>query len=89
MSSVQVRPLDGGVALLEIDRPPANAIDVALLDELVAAFERIPLDPPRGLVISGRVGFFSAGVDLKVVPHYGPEEQRRMVSGINRMVLAS
>jgi enoyl-CoA hydratase len=40
-------------------------------------------------VIAGREGFFSAGVDLKVVPGYGPDEHRRMVDGINRMVLAT
>lgn len=39
MPSVQLAPLDGGLALLQIDRPPANAIDLALLDELVGAFD--------------------------------------------------
>ena len=89
MSSVQLAPLDGGLALLQIDRPPANAIDLALLDELVGAVERIPFDPPRALVIAGRAGFLSAGINVKTVPHYGPGEQRRMVSGINRMLLAA
>jgi enoyl-CoA hydratase len=89
MTSVQLAPLDGGLALLQIDRPPANAIDLALLDELVGALERIPVDRPRALVIAGRAGFFSAGINLKTVPHYGPGEQRRMVSGINRMLLAA
>ena len=89
MPSVQLAPLDGGLTLLQIDRPPANAIDLALLDELVGAFERISLDPPRALVIAGRAGFFSAGINLKTVPHYGPGEQHRMVSGINRMLLAA
>ena len=89
MPSVRFAPLDGGLALLQIDRPPANAIDLALLDELVGAFERIPRDPPRALVIAGRARFFSAGINLKTVPHYGPDEQRRVVSGINRMLLAA
>jgi enoyl-CoA hydratase len=89
MPSVQLAPLDGGLTRLQIDRPPANAIDLALLDELVGAFERISLDPPRALVIAGRAGFFSAGINLKTVPHYGPGEQHRMVSGINRMLLAA
>jgi enoyl-CoA hydratase len=89
MPSVQLASLDGGLALLQIDRPPANAIDLALLDELIGAFECISLGPPRALVIAGRAGFFSAGINLNTVPHYGPGEQQRMVSGINRMLLAA
>ena len=89
MPSVQLAPLNGGLALLQIDRPPANAIDLALLDELVGAFKGIALARPRALVIAGRAGFFSAGINLKTVPHYGSDEQRRMVSGINQMLLAA
>ena len=77
-----------GVAVLHIDRPPANAIDLGLLDELVSVLERAAADPPAALVLAGRSGFFSAGVDLKVVPAYGPEDHRVMVAGINRMVIA-
>ncbi|TMA40654.1 MAG: hypothetical protein E6J83_13615 [Deltaproteobacteria bacterium] len=39
----------------------------------------------RGL-LTGHGEFFSAGLDLKVVPTYGPEEQRAMVMAINRLV---
>ena len=79
----------GVVTLVSVDRPPANAINVELLDELVAVLERLAADPPAAVVIAGREGFFSAGVDLKEVPGYGPDEHRRMVDGINRMVLAT
>jgi enoyl-CoA hydratase len=86
--SVSVEP-SGGVAVVRVDRPPANAISVELLDELVDALEGLAAEVPAAVVIAGRAGFFSAGVDLKAVPGYGPDEQRRMVSGINRMVLAT
>jgi enoyl-CoA hydratase len=78
-----------GVTVLTADRPPVNAMNVELLEELVAALERLAAEPPAALVISGRDGVFSAGADLKAVPAYGPEEQRRMVAGINGMVLAA
>jgi enoyl-CoA hydratase len=78
---------DGGVVVLGADRPPANAMDVTLLDELVAAVAAVAQEPPRALVLAGRPGFFSAGADLKLVPGYGEEEQRRMVEGINAMAL--
>jgi enoyl-CoA hydratase len=77
-----------GVTLVEIDRPPANAMNLELLDELVESLERFAADPPRAIVLAGRDGFFSGGVDLKEVPGYGPGERQRMVTAINSMVLA-
>jgi enoyl-CoA hydratase len=76
-----------GVAVLSADRPPANAMDVELLDELVGAVAQLAKAPPPALVLAGRPGFFSAGLDLKAVPGYGPPEQRRMIDGINQMAL--
>jgi enoyl-CoA hydratase len=38
-------------------------------------------------VLAGRPGFFSAGLDLKAIPGYGPDEYRRLVEGVNRMAL--
>ena len=37
-------------------------------------------------MLTGHGEFFSAGLDLKVVPTYGPEQQRTMVMAINRLV---
>jgi enoyl-CoA hydratase len=76
-----------GVMLLELDRAPANAMDLSLLTELCDRLDALALDPPQAVVLAGRHGFFSGGVDLKAVPGYGPSEQRRMVESINRMVL--
>jgi enoyl-CoA hydratase len=86
MGSVSVEDRDG-VAVLALDHPPANAINVELLGELISALESVAAERPKALIMAGRPGFFSAGVDLKAVPGYGAEEQRRMVDGINRMVL--
>lgn len=87
MSQISVTRDDSGVATVVADRPPANAMDVTLLGELVAALREVATDPPAALVLSGRPGFFSAGADLKAVPAYGPDEQRAMVEGINDMAL--
>lgn len=78
---------ESGVAVLTADRPPANAMDVGLLKDIVGAVGEAAADPPAALVVAGRAGFFSAGADLKAVPGYGAEEQREMVSGINAMAL--
>jgi len=77
----------GGIAVLTVDRPPANAMDLALLGELVEAVQALAGDVPAALVLAGREGYFSAGADLKAVPGYGPAEQRAMVDAINRMAL--
>ncbi len=87
MPHVTVTRPDSGVALLTIDRPPANAMDVGLLGEIVAAVAEVAAEPPAALVLAGREGVFSAGADLKAVPGYGPEQQREMVHGINAMAL--
>jgi enoyl-CoA hydratase len=75
------------VTVLTADRPPVNAMNLELLDELVTTVEQLVTDVPVALVLAGRPGAFSAGLDLKAVPAYEPAEQRRMVEGINRMAL--
>jgi enoyl-CoA hydratase len=75
--------------VVTIDRPPANAMDIALLEEVSRAIESVAAHPPAALVIAGRPGCFSAGADLKAVPGYGPDERRRMVDEINRMAIAA
>jgi enoyl-CoA hydratase len=76
-----------GVAVLAADRPPVNAMNLELLEELVSTVDQLAADPPRALMLAGRPGAFSAGLDLKAVPGYSPEELRGMVRGINGMAL--
>jgi enoyl-CoA hydratase len=87
MGHVTTRDHDG-VVVLTLDRPPANALDVETLEEIVAAAEPLLADPPAALVLAGRPGFFSAGLDLKAIPGYGPDEYRRLVAGVNEMALS-
>lgn len=73
-----------GVALVKIDRPPANAMDLELLEDGASVLEELGADPPAAVVLTGREGFFSAGVDLKLAPTLDAQGQRNMVAGINR-----
>jgi enoyl-CoA hydratase/carnithine racemase len=75
----------GEIALVRIDRPPANAMDRDLLADAVAAQEQLAAEKPAAVVITGREGFFSAGADLKLAPTLDAEAQAAMVDGINRM----
>lgn len=85
MTSVQLEHHDG-VCLLKVSRAPVNAIDLPLALELAGAVERAVAGGDRALVIAGAAGVFSAGLDLKRVPTYGPEDQRAMIRAVNRLV---
>jgi enoyl-CoA hydratase len=87
MEHVSIDEHAEGILVLTIDRPPANAMDLTLLREIVAAVARVAGEGPRALVLTGRPGCFSAGADLKAVPGYGPVQQREMVELINAMAL--
>lgn len=87
MEHVSIDEHDEDILVLTVDRPPANAMDLGLLREIVAAVARVAGEGPRALVLAGRPGCFSAGADLKAVPGYGPAEQREMVTLINAMAL--
>jgi enoyl-CoA hydratase len=76
---------EGQIAVVQIDRPPANAMDRALLAEGHALIEELLAAPPAAVVITGLPGFFSAGVDLKLAPKLDERGQREMVAGINRL----
>lgn len=55
---------DDAIVELRLDRPPVNALNPALVAELDAALDRAFQDGTRALVISGREGLFSAGLDV-------------------------
>jgi len=76
----------GRIAVLRIDRPPANAIDLNLADEWATALEGIEADEGiAALVVTGTGSCFSAGLDLKVVPTYDRAQQQQMVMNVNRL----
>ncbi|HSH27230.1 MAG TPA: enoyl-CoA hydratase-related protein, partial [Wenzhouxiangella sp.] len=53
-----------GIVELKLDRPPVNALNPALVARLDAAIEQAIEDGARALIISGRDGLFSAGLDV-------------------------
>jgi enoyl-CoA hydratase len=66
MTTVRSADRDGGVRVLTLDRPPANAEDETLLGDLGAALDRAGADDAvRAIVLTGAGAFFSAGFDLR------------------------
>lgn len=49
---------------LRLSRPPVNALNPAIVAALDAAIKQAAVDGPRFLVLSGRPGLFSGGLDV-------------------------
>src|SRR2546421_8430143 len=65
MGTVRVTDRSGGVRVLTLDRPPANAEDEALLADLSAALDAAASESAvRALVLTGAGKFFCGGFDL-------------------------
>jgi enoyl-CoA hydratase len=59
---------DGGVATVQIDRPPANAVDPGVIQEFLDVVPQLSADPAvRCIVITGTGRFFIAGADIAVM----------------------
>ncbi len=72
MSTIRVDDREGGVRLLTLDRPPANAIDKTLLTDLSAALDDARTDDAvRAVVLTGAGEFFCGGLDLAQLPRDG------------------
>ena len=69
MTTVRTRDVEGGVRVLTLDRPPANAIDDALLGDLLAALGAAgEAAAVRAVVLTGAGAFFGGGFDLAAPP---------------------
>lgn len=66
--------VDGPVAFLEMNRPPANAYNLDFLKDLDAAIEEVRhLDEAKVVIVRGNAKFFSAGADINSFLGAAPE----------------
>src|SRR5215831_12636852 len=66
MTTIRHQDHEGGVRVLTLDRPPANAIDETLLGDLAAAVRAAADDEAvRAVVLTGAGTFFSGGFDFR------------------------
>jgi len=80
---------EGDVRVIAMTRPPVNAINLALIEELTAAFAAARDDDGcRAVVLTGVEGVFSAGIDTREVPAYDAAMRARMLRAVNRGVHA-
>lgn len=79
---IHVSDHDGGVRLLRLERPPANAINTDFLQALhAAASEAEADDRVRAVVVTGTGRFFSAGLDIKEMQTKGAGELAKLGGG--------
>jgi enoyl-CoA hydratase/carnithine racemase len=75
--------VDDGVGVVRMDRPPANAVDRALAEDLQAAIrEAEGREDVGALVIWGGPSIFAAGADIKAMVDWGPQEVRPSVDAL-------
>ena len=83
MGDVVRLEVDDGVGVVRLDRPPANAIDLALATELGEVIREADARSDVGaIVVWGGPRIFAAGADIKAMATWGPEEVRPSVDAL-------
>ncbi len=75
-----------------MDRPPANALNRELVEQLLAALETVRMEGAAAVVLTGRPGMFSGGVDVPELlagDHRQVEAFWALFFGLNRQLAAS
>lgn len=73
-----------GVTVVRFDHPPVNALDLDLIEGIIAAVRNV--EGP--VVITGAGRCFSAGVDLRAIVDGGAEYAERFVTALSQAFLA-
>jgi len=63
----------------------ANALDIELCEALAARFRHLENSAATAVVLTGKGGIFSAGVDLKRLGAEGPSYVRRFLPALHRL----
>jgi enoyl-CoA hydratase len=74
-----------GIVTLRLDHGKASALDLDLTDGLAASLETLARKRPRGLVLTGTGGIFSAGVDLFKLVKGGPDYVTHFLPSLDYM----
>lgn len=78
---------DGDVAIVSLDDGKANALLVPEFEGLEATLDAVERAGARAVVLTGRPGFFSAGLNLKALGTLSLEEKQQLVAAMGSAVL--
>jgi enoyl-CoA hydratase len=76
-----------GLAVVTLDDGKVNAMSRPWFEALGAVLDRVEQSDAKAVVITGRPGMFSAGLNLKVLPTLPPEELRATLLAFGRTFL--
>lgn len=79
--------LDDRIATLTIDDGKVNAMSLPFFRELTAALERATADDAGALIITGRPGAYSAGLNLKLLPTLPADELKETLVEFGRTMM--
>ena len=86
VSVVQRSEPDGaGVVTLTLDDGKVNSLDTGVFHELSAAFQAS--SDAAAVVLAGRTGFFSAGLNTKTLPTLADDELRTLLETFGRTLM--
>jgi enoyl-CoA hydratase len=66
--------IDNGIAVIKMDDGKANAMDNVFFEEFGESLDRVETDNAKVLIFAGRPGFFSGGLDLKLLSTLQPKD---------------
>lgn len=78
---------DGDVAIVSLDDGKANALLVPEFQGLEAALDEVERSTAHSVVLTGRPGFFSAGLNLKALAGLSLEQKKELVTAMGNAVL--
>src|SRR2546428_12481220 len=86
---VSVTREQGGVALIQLNRPPANSYDRGFIDDLNAAVDEIRFDASIGAAVltSDLPKFFSAGADIGMFRSVTPKARAMTILHMHEVLL--
>lgn len=83
-----LKQIDDSIAILQLNRPKANAINEAMVDELLHHLLEIKDDSSiNGVILTGNAGFFSAGLDVLELYPLSKNEIEKFWVKFNRLLI--
>jgi enoyl-CoA hydratase len=79
--------IEKGIAQVTLDDGKVNAMEFVFFEELNEALDRVVSDGAKVLIITGRPGYFSGGLDIKLMPTLPPTELNRLAETFARSLL--
>lgn len=81
MKTLQIN-IDNKLAVLTLNRGRSNPINAEMVAELISTIKEMEADDAvEGLIITGKEGFFSAGIDLIEIYNYDEQQSKDFWTG--------